>query len=397
VGLSRLRAHGDLGEIRDLAFSVDESAALLHRALDVDLRSDDIRTIHERTEGWAAGLHLAALTARGQSDPVAFLLDGTPENPMIADLLCDEVLARQPPDVRRFLVDTSILERLCASLCAAVSGRYDAEALLRELERGNVFLISVDAGGRWHRFHQLFGEALACHRRQLPADELGDLHRRASEWYAGHDRPAEAIEHALLAGDVRVAPDEDLPGSPYTPEAAATIIRAMLALSRGNLPEALANARRAHAMEADVGRTVIGHWLGVILFYAHDSAAAEPLLWGCLTGDRTADRHAQAVSALGYLAAGALDHGDAVRARRLGRDALDTARAHDLDEYALTSVAEGALGAARSADGDRAEAEKHLERAVALARRCGQSYEIALAQLQLAAGRLRERDRKGGQ
>jgi len=233
-----------------------------------------------------------------------------------------------------------------------------------------------------------------------PATARGRARRPAQarqRVYAGHDRPAEAIEHALLAGDVRVAPDEDLPGSPYTPEAAATIIRAMLALSRGNLPEALANARRAHAMEADVGRTVIGHWLGVILFYAHDSAAAEPLLWGCLTGDRTADRHAQAVSALGYLAAGALDHGDAVRARRLGRDALDTARAHDLDEYALTSVAEGALGAARSADGDRAEAEKHLERAVALARRCGQSYEIALAQLQLAAGRLRERDRKGGQ
>ena len=461
-GLNRLRAHGEVCEIRDLAFSADESAALLRHVLGLELHDAEVQTIHGRTEGWAAGLQLAALSARGQRDPIAYLVEGAAENRLIADLLSDELVARQPPDIRRFLVETSILERFCASLCASVTGRADAEALILDLERSNLFLMTVDAGGRWHRFHQLFAEALARQRRELPSDELADLHRRASKWYAGQDRPAEAIEHALRAGDVDFAADElarrwirlfsegratmifdwldrlpidfvaghpslsllasglayalgrsetaehwlamfeanspasgQLPGYPYSPEAAAAIIRGMLALARGTLGEALSNARRAHAMELDLGRILIGHHLGVILFYADDSASAEPLLWGCLSDKRTADHHAQAVTALGYLAVDALDQGDAVRARHLADDALDRAYAHDLDEYALTSVAEGALGAVVAAQGDSDGAEEHLERAVALAHRCGHSHEIALAHLQLAAGRLRQRDRQG--
>lgn len=461
-GLTRLRTRGDLCEIRDLAFSAKEAAALLELALEVELPADDLRAIHERTEGWAAGLQLAALSARGQTDPVAYLVDAMPEDRYVADLLWDEVLGRQPPDIRRFLIQTSILERFSASLCAAVTRRDDAAALIRELERSNVFLIKLDAGGRWHRFHQLFGQALARQRAELPVGELGDLHRRASEWYAAHGQPAAAIEHALLAGDVHFATDElarawvplfsegrattmfawldrlptdvvaghptvcmlasglayalgrletaehwlevfdaqsqspdELIGSPHAPRAAAAVIHGMLALARGDVALALSEARHAYAIDLEVGRNLIGHFLGVILFYADDSSSAEPLLWACLTDERTVEHHAHAVIALGYLAADALDRGDAVRGRRLGRDALDRAHAHDLQEYGLTSVAEGAYGAAVAAQGDTEEAEEHLERAVALARRCAQSHEIALAHLHLAAGRLRQRDREG--
>lgn len=459
-GLTGLRAHGELCEIRDLALSIEESAVLLGHALDVELSAEQIRAIHERTEGWAAGLQLAALSARGQPDPVAFLVDDPPDDRYVTDLLWDAVIGRQPPDMRRFLVQTSILERFSASLCAAVTARADADAIIRELERSNVFLVTLDAAGQWHRYHQLFGQALARQRDELAEGEIADLHRRASEWYAEHDRPAEAIEHALHAGDVNFAADElarewiplfsegrapvifgwldhlsadlvaghpsvcllasglayalgqfdnaehwlaefeaqsppadALIGYPYPPDTAAAVIRGMLALAHGDLPRANSQLRRAYATAEGVGRTVIGQHLGVILFYADDSTSAERLLCEFFTDERTVGHHAHTVHALGYLAAMALDHGDPARARRLGRDALERARAHHLGEYALTSVAEGAFGAALAAAGELEEAEEHLERAVALARRRGPSHEIALAHLQLATGRLHERDR----
>lgn len=461
-GLTRLRARGDLWEIRALGFSVEESAALLRHALGIELSVDEVRAIHGRTEGWAAGLQLAALSARDQADPVAFLVNRTSENRYVVDLMWEEVLARQHPEVRRFLVDLSILDRFSASLCAAVSGRRDAEALLLELERGNLFLVNLDPGGEWHRFHQLFRQALARRRAELLPDELADLHRRASEWYAAHGQPAEAIEHALQAGDVHFATDElarqwlalfsegramtmfgwlerlpfevvavhpslcllasglayslgrletaeywlgvfdmrsrradELLGSPLTPETAAANIRGMLALARGDLAQALTHARRAYGMALELSRIVVGHFLGVILFYADDDDAAEPLLRRCLTDERTAGYHPHAVTALACLSAIALDRSDAGHARQLAGEALERARAHDLEEYALTSVAESAFGAVLAVQGDLDEAEEHLERAVALARRSGQGYEVSLAHLQLAGERLRHRDREG--
>ena len=206
--LSRLRAEGDLCEIRDLGFSAEQAAALLQTVLGVEPTPDDVSRLEEWTEGWAAGVQLAALSARGRADPIAFLNDLPANAQYVVDYLWDEVLARQPPDVRMFLAETSILDRFSASLCAAVSGREDAERLLGELERSNVFLVSLDASRRWYRFHQVFRDVLTRELVALEPTDVADLHRRASEWYANHGFHVEAIEHAVVAGDVHYAADQ---------------------------------------------------------------------------------------------------------------------------------------------------------------------------------------------
>jgi LuxR family maltose regulon positive regulatory protein len=205
--LARLRAEGELRELRELGFSSEQAASLLRAVADVDPTPADVGRLEEWTEGWAAGLQLAALTARGRPDPVAFLNDLPANAQDVVDYLWDQVLARQPRDVRAFLCETSILDRFSASLCAAVTRRDDAERLLAELERSNVFLVRLDPSRRWYRFHQVFRDVLAREVAALDPGDVADLHRRASEWYVEHGQPGEAIEHALVAGDVHYAAD----------------------------------------------------------------------------------------------------------------------------------------------------------------------------------------------
>jgi LuxR family transcriptional regulator, maltose regulon positive regulatory protein len=203
--LSRLRAHGDLREIRDLRFSADDATTVLGAVLGVELTRDDGAGVCEWTEGWAAGVLLSALSAREHEDPVAYLNDLPANDRYLADFLWDEVLARQSSEVQRFLAETSILDRFSAPLCAAVTGRDDAEQVLTELERSNVFLVTLSGSDRWYRFHQVFRGVLARELAAFDADDVADLHRRASEWHAAHGFFAEAIEHAIVAGDVHYA------------------------------------------------------------------------------------------------------------------------------------------------------------------------------------------------
>jgi LuxR family transcriptional regulator, maltose regulon positive regulatory protein len=206
--LDQLRAHGDLCEIRDLGLSADQTTALLRTALGVELERDDVSGVHEWTEGWVAGVHLAALSANGHPDPLAFLNELPANAQDVVDYVWDEVLARQLPEVRRFLAETSILDRFSAPLCAAVTGREDAEQLLSELERSNAFLMTLDASSRWFRYHQVFRDVLARELAALAPTDVAHLHRRASEWYATEGFPVEAIEHAVDAGDVHYASDQ---------------------------------------------------------------------------------------------------------------------------------------------------------------------------------------------
>ena len=205
--LSRLRAHGDLCEIRDLRFSVDDTTTLLRTMLGPQLTRDDGNRVYEWTEGWGAGVLLSALSAREHEDPIAFLSDLPANDRYLADFLWDEVLDRQSSEVRRFLVETAILDRFSAPLCTAVTQRDDAEQLLSDLERSNVFLVRLSGSDRWYRFHQVFRGVLARELATLDADDVADLHRRASEWYAAHAFFAEAIDHAIVAGDVHYAAD----------------------------------------------------------------------------------------------------------------------------------------------------------------------------------------------
>ncbi|HYO19389.1 MAG TPA: AAA family ATPase, partial [Dermatophilaceae bacterium] len=200
--LSRLRSRGQLTEVRaaGLRFAPAEARTFLNEVMGLDLADSDVQALEERTEGWIAGLQLAALSLRGLTEHraiVDFINAFTGSNRLVIDYLVDEVLARQSAEGRDFLLRTSILQQLTGSLCDAVTGRTDGARVLEELDRANVFVVALDGQRSWYRYHHLFGDVLrarliAEHPEQVPA-----LHRAASGWYAAHDRFPDAVRHAL--------------------------------------------------------------------------------------------------------------------------------------------------------------------------------------------------------
>ncbi|MCW5849548.1 MAG: AAA family ATPase [Anaerolineae bacterium] len=201
--LARWRARGHLAEIRaaDLRFTPDEAARFLNEAMGLTLTSDQVAALEARTEGWIAGLQLAALSLQGRSDTAGFITSFTGSHRYIIGYLVEEVLDQQPPAVQRFLLETSLLERLSAELCDAVTEAGDAAATLEYLERHNLFLIPLDDVGQWYRYHHLFADVLQGRLRAQGAASAADLHRRASRWFEAHALPAEAIKHALAGQD----------------------------------------------------------------------------------------------------------------------------------------------------------------------------------------------------
>jgi LuxR family maltose regulon positive regulatory protein len=201
--LARLRARGQLAELRaaDLRFTATENATLLQEVWGLALTPETIAALDERTEGWAAGLQLAALSLRRCPDPAAFVRDFTGTDRFILDYLAEEVLEGQPERLRRFLLETSVLDRLSAPLCDAVTGRADARQLLAEVERANLFLVPLDQERRWYRYHQLFADLLRARLRQQTPDRERELHRRAALWCERHGLVDDAVRHAIGAGD----------------------------------------------------------------------------------------------------------------------------------------------------------------------------------------------------
>ena len=201
VGLARYRAQGELGEMRaaDLRFKTDEAAQLLRQAA-ADLSVPAVAALAERTEGWAAGLQLAALSLRSQPDIARFVADFTGSHRYILDYLTEEVLERQRPQLREFLLDTSVLERLSGSLCDAVTGGSNSQELLEEADRAGLFVVQLDDVRSWWRYHHLFADLLKVRLQQDP-DRGRRLHRDAAAWYEQHGLPDDAIHHALAASD----------------------------------------------------------------------------------------------------------------------------------------------------------------------------------------------------
>src|SRR5947209_7104040 len=208
--LARLRARGHLTEIRaaDLRFTAEETAAFLTRALGLELSDQDIATLEARTEGWIAGLQLAALSMQGRKDIPGFLEAFTGSHRYIIDYLVEEVLARQSEPVQTFLLQTAILERLHGSLCEAVMGvmrepdrEASGQAMLEQLEQANLFLVPLDDERRWYRYHQLFAEALRHRLQRKHPTLVPELHRRASAWYEQQGLMRDAVHHALAATD----------------------------------------------------------------------------------------------------------------------------------------------------------------------------------------------------
>ena len=207
--LARLRARGQLTELRaaDLRFTPAEVTAFLTDVMGLSLSAEELATLEARTEGWIAGLQLAALSLQGRQDAPAFIRAFAGDNRYIGDYLVEEVLQRQPERVRSFLLQTAMLERLSGPLCDAVTGQDDGSTRLEALDRGNFFVVPLDDTRHWYRYHHLFADVLATHLRAEQPDQVATLHRRASAWYAQHGAAADAIRHALAAEDFARAAD----------------------------------------------------------------------------------------------------------------------------------------------------------------------------------------------
>ncbi|MEU6135114.1 LuxR C-terminal-related transcriptional regulator [Nocardioides sp. NPDC047086] len=207
--IARLRARGELLELRaaDLRFTQEEANAFLIDVMGLDIGADHVASLGERTEGWVTGIQLAAVALRAGADVARFveLFAGT--HRFVLDYLVEEVLDQQNEQVRRFLLDTSILDRLTGPLCDAVTGRQDGHRMLEELESANLFVVPLDEDRRWYRYHQLFADALRARLAAEDPHRSRAVHAAAARWHEMNRRPQDAVQHAVAAQDFEYAAD----------------------------------------------------------------------------------------------------------------------------------------------------------------------------------------------
>lgn len=201
--IARLRARNQLAELRaqELRFTSDEAAVFLNEVMGLRLARDHIAALGSRTEGWIAGLQLAALSMQGREDVSGFIQAFSGSHRNVLTYLAEEVLEHCPEGTLNFLVQTSILDRLCGSLCDAVTAQRDGQTILEQLEHANLFIVPLDDTGKWYRYHHLFAEVLQSRLQQTQPDLISELHRRASHWFECNGYHAEAVEHSLGGKD----------------------------------------------------------------------------------------------------------------------------------------------------------------------------------------------------
>ncbi len=201
--LARWRARSELMELRaaDLRFDAVEAATFLNEKMGLGLSAEDVAILEARTEGWITGLQLAALSLQGHEDASSFVRAFAGDDRFVLDYLMEEVLHRQPEGVQRFLLQTSILNRLTGPLCDFVRDQSDSQEMLERLEKANLFIDPLDNSRQWYRYHQLFVDLLRHRLQQVQAEQVSELHRRASQWYERHNMIEEAISHALTSQD----------------------------------------------------------------------------------------------------------------------------------------------------------------------------------------------------
>jgi len=273
--LARLRAAGEMAEVRarDLRFTPEQAAQLVAANAGIALSGPELADLVDRTEGWPAGLCLAALSLRGHPSPAAFIRQFTGDSRFVVDFLAEEVLSRQPAGIRQFLARTSILSRFCAPLCAAVTGSDDAAAIIGALERDNLFVVALDDTGQWFRYHHLFAQVLRGELARAEPDMLPVLHERAGDWLRRAGLPDEAIQHLQAVGDV--AGVIDLIARYWS----AHVDAGQVATVRGWLDSLGAGPLSAHPVAAHCGawaaalsgdRESLRRWLPIVEAGRHD-------------------------------------------------------------------------------------------------------------------------------
>jgi LuxR family maltose regulon positive regulatory protein len=387
--LARLRARGQLTELRaaDLRFTPAEAAVFLNEAMGLDLAAADVVALEERTEGWIAGLQLAALSLQGRDNAAGFIAAFTGTHRFVLDYLVEEVLERQTAGVQAFLLRTSLLDRLCGPLCDAVLGAPagSGQATLASLERANLFLVPLDDERRWYRYHHLFADLLRQRLHQGAdasagegAGEVPGLHRRASQWHEDHGLELEAFHHAVAADDVARA--ERLIEGAGVPlhfrGAGAPVLRWLAALP-------------ATALDARPSLRVT--FASALFFVAHQHTAVEPQLQaaeaalrGVAPDDRTRDLVGRIASLRATLAV--IQH-DADTILAQSRRAL--AYLHP-DNLPVRTATTWTLGHAHQLLGDRAAAGRAYAEVIAAGRSGGASIYTMAATLNL--GQVQEAD-----
>jgi len=368
LGLHRLRLEGELAEVRaaDLRFGLGEARELF-AAAGVELPEQALVMLHARTEGWAAGLRLAALSLAGHPDPARFAAEFSGSERTVAEYLLAEVLDRQSQEVRRLLLRTSILEQVNGELADLLTGDEGGERALQDLEEANAFVVALDAARSWFRYHRLFADLLQLQLRRSPPDEIAALHHTAAQWCAGHGYPMEAIRHAQAAQDwglaVRLLGDHwpglqlggqaatvhamlaGFPAEARTADAELAVLAAADELARGSLEEAeryLGLAARGSASVPAGRRSQMQVLLGVVR-----------LLLARQRGNLLA----------------AADQAQRLQAMAEAPDAAQAGLGEELRALALINLGTTEFWGARFDD-----AQRHLEQGVALAHRIGRPY-----------------------
>jgi LuxR family maltose regulon positive regulatory protein len=386
--LARLRARGEMTELRthDLRFTSDEAVAFMNVVMGLDLSDEEVAALDRRTEGWIAGLQMAALSMRGRRDVSEFIRAFSGSHRFIVDYLLEEVLNRQPAAVQDFLLKTSVLERLTAPLCDAVIKSNDSLTTLAKLEQDNLFLIPLDDERRWYRYHHLFADLLRNRLKRTDTRLFATVHRRASEWYNSEGLIIEAVGHALAAGDMQWI--ECLIGG-----------NALEMIYHGDLTAVMGwlNALSDEVKRSRPWLCIASAWA---LTYAGQFNRVEPLLRTAENMLGNPDAHAKTgeerqriaghIAAMRAYALGLKD--DLSPAADLAREALDSLPETDLTARAWTAML---LGCLLRSQGNLSAADVAFERAIATSQAAGDSpMRIDVlweqARLRLLQGRLHE-------
>jgi LuxR family maltose regulon positive regulatory protein len=395
--LARLRARGELTELRaaDLRFTPEEAAEYLNGAMGLDLTATDLATLGARTEGWIAALQLAALSMQGRDDIATFIAGFAGDDRFIVDYLVGEVLERQSEDVRRFLLQTSVLERLQGSLCDAVTCEPGGKAALEALDRQNLFVIPLDDRREWYRYHHLFADVLRARLLDEEPDAPAELHRRASAWFADQGEPSDAIRHALAAGDfdraaalAEVAMPEmrrtrqDVTLREWARLIPEDVVRVRPVLAIGFVGALMSNGE---IDRIDASLREVEHWLAMKPD-ARDAA-------GTVVVDDAQLRSLPGAIEM-YRAALALARGDVTATVDHARRVLEVTTDDDLEHAAAHAL----LGLAAWSEGDLDRAFAAYTESIAGMRRIGHiadvlGISISMADIRVAQGRLRDAQR----
>jgi LuxR family transcriptional regulator, maltose regulon positive regulatory protein len=397
--LARLRARAQLTELRaaDLRFTSAEATAFFTEVMGLHLAASDIATLEARTEGWIAGLQLAALSLQGHEDVSGFIRAFAGDHRYILEYLVEEVLQRQPEAVRRFLLQTAILKRLSGPLCDAVTGQEQGSARLVALQRSNFFIVPLDDQRQWYRYHHLFADVLLTQLLAEQPDHVPTLHRRASAWYAEHGALDDAIRHGLAAEDFARAAD--------------LIELAVPTLRRNRQEATLLDWLKALPVELISTRPVLSvHYAGTLLAVGELAGVEDRLRaaerWLQPAGSDKESEGQAAVAIVQdtaefrqlpvliavYRAAYALALGDLSGTVSYAQQGLERL---DEDEAVMRGAASGLLGRASWAGGDLAAAHRSFADGMASLHKAGYVADtingaITLATIRTTQGRLRD-------